>query len=206
MLQITLVDGNYIFTVDTADLQQINSQVTGVFSLKALNSSATSSPTVAPTPLVLPTLPTQAQIDSRFKYLSDKIKQLLKAELGQYELLKANKVIQRLPAIWTEPPALPTEYRMREKSGIEVIISRDSELTQQSAFNNVLELYEKYSLTLRQYDTSKTTQLAVTKLLNSNLFVIVDQPRSVPFTQLTSGLIYETTTVKITSASWYLRS
>jgi hypothetical protein len=194
----------YTLTVDTSNLQQIPPQVTAILNLQSNSSTAPVLP--KPVPLVLPRLPSQAQIDARFKYLNNTIKQLLKSELGQYELVKASKVIKTLPAVWTEPPVLPTEYRMKEKSGIEVIISRESDLSQQSAFNNVLELYEKYTLTLRQYDTAKTTQLAVTKLLNSNLFVIIDQPRTVPYTQLSSGLVYETTTVKITSASWYLRS
>jgi hypothetical protein len=193
----------YTLTVDISNLQQIPPQVTAILNLQSNSSTAPVLP--KPVPLVLPRLPTQAQIDARFKYLNNTIKQLLKSELGQYELVKASKVIKTLPAVWTEPPVLPTEYKMKEKSGIEVIISRESDLSQQSAFNNVLELYEKYTLTLRQYDTAKTTQLAVTKLLNSNLFVIIDQPRTIPYTQLSSGLVYETTTVKITSASWYLR-
>jgi hypothetical protein len=205
VLRVTLSgSGDYILTVDTADLQQVTPQVTAIFNLKSLNSSAANPVTLAPPPLVLPQLPTQAQIDARFKYLSDTIKKLLKAELGQYELVKGNTVIKTFPSIWTKPPALPTEYRMKEKSGIEVIISRESDLSQQSAFSNVLELYEKYTLTLRQYDTGKTNQLAVTKLLASNFFIIIDQPRTVPYTQLSSGLVYETTTVKITAASWYL--
>lgn len=194
----------YTLTVDTSNLQQIPPQVTAILNLQSNSSTAPVLP--KPVPLVLPRLPSQAQIDARFKYLNNTIKQLLKSELGQYELIKASKVIKTLPAVWTEPPVLPTEYRMKEKSGIEVIISRESDLSQQSAFNNVLELYEKYTLTLRQYNTAKTTQLAVTKLLNSNLFVIIDQPRTIPYTQLSSGLVYETTTVKITSASWYLRT
>ena len=202
--QINNFQYRYTLTVDTSNLQQIPPQVTAILNLQSNSSTAPVLP--KPVPLVLPRLPSQAQLDARFKYLNNTIKQLLKSELGQYELIKANKVIKTLPAVWTEPPVLPTEYRMKEKSGIEVIISRESDLSQQSAFNNVLELYEKYTLTLRQYDTAKTTQLAVTKLLNSNLFVIIDQPRTVPYTQLSSGLVYETTTVKITSASWYLRS
>jgi hypothetical protein len=193
----------YTLTVDTSNLQQIPPQITAILNLQSNSSTAPVLP--KPVPLALPQLPSQVQIDARIKFLNDNLKRILKTELGQYQLIKANKVIRTLPAIWTEPPVLPTEYKMLEQSGIEAIISRDPDLQQQQAFNNVLELYEKYTITLRQYNTSKSTQIAVTKLLSSNLFIITDQPRTVPYTQLSSGLVYETTTIKITAASWYLR-
>jgi hypothetical protein len=154
----------------------------------------------------IPSLPTQAELDARFAYINTQLQTLLAGDLGQYQLIKGGKVYETLPAIWTEPPMLPTEFKMVEQSGIECIISRDPDIEQYPIFNNGLELYEKYTISLRQYNTSRSTQHAVNKIISSKIFMILDSPRTVPYMQLPTGLVYETSTIQVTVGNWYLRA
>lgn len=148
----------------------------------------------------------QSDLDANFKFLNTTIQQILSAELGQYELVKGSTVTATVPAIRVEPPVLDTQFRMKHLSGIECVISRAVEIDVVGAFNQGQEVYQKYIIQLRQFNPSLSTQLATFKIVNSGIFTILDQPRTTPYTELATGIAYESTIIKISVAGWYQRS
>ena len=150
-------------------------------------------------------LPNQDDLNSRFQYLNSTLQSILRDDLGQYQLVKGNTVVTTIPSIRVTPPVLDTQFKMMPKSGIECIISRAVDIEVEEMMTNGEAIYETYSLQLRQFDPCKSTQLAVSKILNCKKFLIVDSPRTTPYMELQSGIAYETTTIKIYLGNWYYR-
>jgi hypothetical protein len=153
----------------------------------------------------LPSLPTQDDLNARFQTLNTTLQGLLKDDLGQYQLIKGAAVVATTPSIRVVPPVLDTQFKMTPKSGIECIISRAVDMATDEMMNNLAAIYETYTLQLRQFDPNKSTQLAVTKIVTSNQFVIFDSPRIIPYTELSSGIAYELAVIRLTLGNWYYR-
>ena len=151
-------------------------------------------------------LPTQADLDNTLLAINKTLRLILADDLGQYQLMKNNVVSATIPSIRVEPPILDTQFRMSPKSGIECIISRTVDLTSFASFNLSVEIYTKYSIQLRQFNPELSTQLATMKIIASEAFTILDTPRTVPYTELTTGIAFESTLIKVSYGALYKRS
>jgi len=153
----------------------------------------------------LPSLPTENDLNSRFSYLNQILQIILKNELGQYQLVKGNQIIGLTPSIRTAPPVLDTQFRMAPKSGIECIINRAVDIQVEGALSGGQAIYRTFNIQLRQFDPAKSTELAVLKIVNYKDFLILESPRTTPYTELTTGIALETTIVKISVGDWYYK-
>jgi hypothetical protein len=157
------------------------------------------------TSFLLPSLPNEDDLNARFAYLNQNLQFILANELGQYQLVKGNKVLSTIPSIRTAPPVLDTQFKMAPNSGIECIINRFVETQIEGALSGGQAVYQNFIIQLRQFDPRKSTELAVLKIVNSRKFLILESPRTTPYTELTTGIAYETAIVKISLGNWYYK-
>jgi hypothetical protein len=157
------------------------------------------------TSFLLPSLPNEDDLNARFAYLNQNLQLILANELGRYQLVKGNKVIGSIPSIRTAPPVLDTQFKMAPQSGIECIINRSVEIQVEGALSGGQAIYRNFVIQLRQFDPSKSTELAVLKIVNSRKFLVLESPRTTPYTELTTGIAYETAIVKILLGDWYYK-
>lgn len=150
-------------------------------------------------------IPSQADLNNTLLALNQTLQGVLSDDLGQYQLVKNNVVTATIPAIRVEPPMLDTQFRMAPKSGIECIISRAVDINSYAVPNLGVEIYQKYSIQLRQFNPELSTQLATLKIVTSEAFTVLDTPRTVPYTELSTGIAYESTLIKISYGGLYQR-
>jgi hypothetical protein len=150
-------------------------------------------------------IPSQTDIDNQLLFLNNTLQNILATELGQYQLIKNNVVFATVPAIKVEPPVLDTQFKMATQSGIECVISRMVDINGYGSFNSGIEIYQKYSIQLRQFNPNKSTQIAVMKILACSEFAILDKPIIVPYTELVSGISYESALIKLSVGGLYHR-
>jgi len=155
---------------------------------------------------IVPTLPIQENINQRLLYLNTALKDIIGNDLGQYQLIKGAKVVAVTPAIRTHPPVLDTEFKMVPKSGIECIINRSVDIQTETALSNGQSVFENYSIQLRQFDPSKSTQGVVLRIIGDKRFQVFESPRIVPYTELSTGIVFEACTLRIIVGNWYLKN
>jgi hypothetical protein len=143
-------------------------------------------------------LPTQADLNAYLKNLRDGLVEIIGTDLGKYQIYNsAGQIISEIPAIAVEPPPFKTNLRkMKANSGIECIISRTGKPSISHLLGNN-QYFVDYCLRLTQYNTNASTQLAVSKIVNSGKFFIIKEPVFVPFTELQDMYVYENCEISI---------
>ena len=92
--------------------------------------------------------------------LADQLKNLLSSEIGSFQTESGFNI----PAIWIEPPILPTDYK---SNGLSCFIQRFPELANNTqpvtGESKYLERY--YTVTLRQYSNSNSDSVVLTQAI-----------------------------------------
>ena len=143
-------------------------------------------------------LPTQDDLNNYLKGLRNGLVDIIGIDLGKYQIFNtAGQIISEIPAIAIEPPPFKSNIRkMKPNSGIECIISR----TGKPSISHLLgynKFFVDYCIRLTQYNTNASTQLAVSKIVNSGRFFIIKQPVVVPFMERQDLYVYENCEISI---------
>lgn len=131
--------------------------------------------------------------------LRNNLKIILDTDLGKYEIVNPNgQKINEVDAIWVEPPELPSNYRVKANSGIEVIISREPNLIYERMAYEV-GVYG-YCITLKQYDLSRSLIPAVDRLADSPYWNLQEQPKMFSYLKTAEGIVRPRAVIKVTVA------
>jgi hypothetical protein len=143
-------------------------------------------------------LPTQTDLNAYLKKLRDGLVEIIGSDLGKYQIFNTTgQIISEIPAIAIEPPPFKSNIRkMKANSGIECIISRTGKPSISHLLGNN-QYFVDYCIRLTQYNTNASTQLAVSKIVNSCKFFIVKDPVVVPFMEKPDLYVYENCEISI---------
>jgi len=143
-------------------------------------------------------LPTQTDLNAYLKNLRDGLVEIIGSDLGKYQIFNTTgQIISEIPAIAIEPPPFKSNIRkMKANSGIECIISRTGKPSISHLLGNN-QYFVDYCIRLTQYNTNASTQLAVSKIVNSCKFFIVKDPVVVPFMEKPDLYVYENCEISI---------
>lgn len=143
-------------------------------------------------------LPTQDDLNNYLKSLRNGLVDIIGADLGKYQIFNtAGQIISEIPSIAIEPPPFKSNIRkMKPNSGIECIISRTGKPMISHLLGNN-QYFVDYCIRLTQYNTNASTQLATSKIINSDRFFIIKQPVVVPFMEKPDLYVYENCEITI---------
>ena len=143
-------------------------------------------------------LPTQTDLNAYLKNLRDGLVEIIGSDLGKYQIFNTTgQIISEIPAIAIEPPPFKSNIRkIKPNSGIECIISRTGKPSISHLLGNN-QYFVDYCIRLTQYNTNASTQLAVSKIINSCKFFIVKDPVVVPFMEKPDLYVYENCEISI---------
>lgn len=109
--------------------------------------------------------------------LGNQIKKILSLEIGSFQ----TKSGASIPAVWIEPPILPTDYKA---NGLSCFIQRFPELASNSssAMGDFRYLERYYTLTLRQYNESNSASVQLTNAIEkiARTYPLIRPPVYVP--------------------------
>jgi hypothetical protein len=136
--------------------------------------------------------------DSHLETLKNTLVDTIGDELGRYELIQKPTVL--IPAIYVSPPELDqNQFRIKDNSGIECIISRSKEIKVDPMIGaNRINL--DYRIELVQHDLRKDTSIATMRVCNSRAFEVLKSPIVIPYMETPRGLSLERSIIKITVA------
>jgi hypothetical protein len=125
---------------------------------------------------------------------------VLDSDLGKYEILNpSGQKISEVPAIWTEPPELPSNYRVKPDSGIETIIQREPDPEYDSLLGNYIEV-ARYTIVLKQYDLSRSLTPVVGRLQICPYWNVLESPRVTSYTKTPEGIVRPRAVIKVSTA------
>ena len=122
--------------------------------------------------------------------LANQIEKILDLELGSFQTKSGTTI----PAVWIEPPILPTDYKA---DGLSCFIQRFPELAgnSSSVMGDFRYLERYYTITLRQYNESSSASVLLTNAIEkiSRTYPLIRPPVYVP----PGSNNYEQATIKI---------
>lgn len=145
---------------------------------------------------------TETNLNEALKFLKAKLSEILAPDLGQYELLVNSTVKSTTPSIWIEPPPLPQNYRLRDKSGIECIINREGDIAV-TPLLGAKQITQDFVIKLTQYNLQKCLRLPVLKVLDAKYWEIEKDPIIQPLIELSEGFSYPQGIIKLTVSSHF---
>ena len=109
--------------------------------------------------------------------LGNQIEKILDLELGSFQTESGVTI----PAVWIEPPILPTDYHA---NGLSCFIQRFPELANNSSptMGDFRYLERYYTLTLRQYDGSNPASVKLTNAIEkiARIYPLIRPPVYIP--------------------------
>lgn len=122
--------------------------------------------------------------------------ELIGNDLGKYELLNSSGVkISKIPAIWTEPPTLPNNYRVKKDSGIECVIGREVEIEADPLMGSYF-YRSYYPITMRQHNLDKSLSPPLQRILAYPYHHVLDFLIT-PYRETSDGIIKPRATLKL---------
>lgn len=140
----------------------------------------------------------QSDINSWLLALNNHLKDLLVNDLGQYDLIVNNAVRGTIPSIKIEPRITEnnTQFRLRDKSGIECIVHRELGFKHQY-MSGGSKLSLDFKIELVQYKREVSLNNAVLKIVLDDYFEIYKDPIITPSVESPTGIILERAIIEV---------
>lgn len=122
------------------------------------------------------TIDTTNEFNELLKTMRDCLAEILVDDLGIYEILSGTQVVGQVPSIRVGNSTNNKNTRFKANSGIECVISFPEIKSKPQLGSKFKEL--KYCLVLVQYDTTKSTSVAVNKILGEDSFQVISTTHS----------------------------
>lgn len=143
---------------------------------------------------------TESELRDILLDIRNSLKILIGTDLGKYEITSPiGQNLKDIDAIWVEPPELPANYKVKPNSGIEAIIQREPDPYHENLLGYTVGI-NNYCITLKQYNLEKSLTPVIERLKSSHHWNFLDQPRVIPYTKTSEGIVRPKATFKITTA------